>query len=153
MNKTLLFIPLVLFVGIGTLAFAQTQPATITEEQTVHAEIIVRDSQGNLVSYLQSYRFDINQEILDIVLSQTFVETGEDVMGKSTITVKDGKEYLVGKITTQDVFNYEGIRTWGGIFADTESEKNVNLIRFHHDGIPIIPGDTQTIVWTITKPL
>jgi len=152
MNKTLLFIPLVLFVGIGTLAFAQTQPATITEEQTVHAEIIIRDSQGNLVSYLQSYRFDINQEILDRVLSQDF-ETGEDVMGKSSVTVKDGKEYQVVKITTQDVFNSEGFRASDGILVDTESEENVNLIRFHHDGLPVIPGDTQTIVFTITKPL
>ena len=152
MNKTLLFIPLVLFVGIGTLAFAQTQHATITEEQTVHAEIIIRDGQGNLVSYLQSYRFDINQEILDGVLSQDF-ETGEDVMGKSSVIVRDGKEYQVIKITTKDVFNFEGFRGWDGIVAETESEGVVNFIRFHHDGIPIKPGETQTIVWTITKPL
>jgi len=152
MNKTLLFIPLVLFVGIGTLAFAQTQPATITEELTVHAEIIIRDSQGNLVSYLQAYRFDINQEILDLVLSQDF-ETGEEVLGKSSVIVKDGKEYQVIKIITQDVFNVERFRSWDGIGVSTESEENADFIRFHHDGIPIIPGDTLTIIWTITKPL
>ena len=91
MNKTLLFIPLVLFVGIGTLAFAQTLPATIAEEQTVHAEVIIRDSQGNLVSYLQAYRFDINQEILDRMLAED-LETGEEVLGKSSVIIKDGKE-------------------------------------------------------------
>lgn len=152
MNKTLLFIPLVLFVGIGTLAFAQTQPATIAEEQTVHAEVIIRDSQGNLVSYLQAYRFDINQEILDRVLAEDF-ETGEEVFGKSSVIIKDGKEYQVVKFTTQDVFNVEQIRAWSGIGVSTESEEDVDLIRFHHDGIPVKPGDTQLIVWTVTKPL
>ena len=152
MNKTLLFIPLVLFVGIGTLAFAQTLPATIAEEQTVHAEVIIRDSQGNLVSYLQAYRFDINQEILDRMLAED-LETGEEVLGKSSVIIKDGKEYQVVKFTTQDVFNVEQIRAWSGIAASTESEEDVNLIRFHHDAIPVKPGDTQLIVWTVTKPL
>ena len=152
MNKTLLFIPLVLFVGIGTLAFAQTLPATIAEEQTVHAEVIIRDSQGNLVSYLQAYRFDINQEILDRVLAEDF-ETGEEVLGKSSVIIKDGKEYQVVKFTTQDVFNVEQNRTWDGIGVSIGSEEDVNLIRFHHDAIPVKPGDTQLIVWTVTKPL
>ncbi len=150
MNKTLLFIPLVLFVGISTLAFAQT--ATIAEEQTVHAELIIRDSQGNLVSYLQAYRFDINQEILDRMLAQDF-DTADDVMGKSSVIVKDGKEYQVVKFTTQDVFNIEGFRAWGGINVSMDSKEDVNLIRFHHDGIVIKPGDSQTIVWTITNLL
>ena len=153
MNKTLLFIPLVLFVGIGTLAFAQTLPATIAEEQTVHAEVIIRDSQGNLVSYLQAYRFDINQEILDRVLGE-FFETGEEVLlGKSSVIIKDGKEYQVVKFTTQNVFNVEQNRSWDGITVSIGSEENVNLIRFHHDAIPVKPGDTQLIVWTVTKPL
>lgn len=152
MNKTLLFIPLVLFVGIGTLAFAQTQPATIAEEQTVHAEVIVRDSQGNLVAYLQAYRFDINQEILDRMLAED-LETGEEVLGKSSVIIKDGKEYQVVKFTTQDVFNVEQIRTRDGIVVSIGSGEDVNLIRFHHDSIPVIPGDTQLVVWTVTKPL
>jgi len=151
-NKTLLFIPLVLFVGIGTLAFAQTQPATIAEEQTVHAEVIVRDSQGNLVAYLQAYRFDINQEILDRLLVQA-LETEEEVLGKSSVIIKDGKEYQVVKFTTQDVFNVEQIRTWDGIVVSIGSEEDVYFIRFFHDAIPVKPGDTQLVVWTVTKPL
>ena len=110
MNKTLLFIPLVLFVGISTLAFAQTQPATIAEEQTVHAEIIIRDSQGYLVAYLQAYRFDINKEILDRVLAKDFEN---EVTG------------AVGVPATGDMDSY-GVGIFMSIFGIEAQKQNIS---------------------------
>lgn len=119
-------------------------PAAFAESTYIFVQIIHRDSNGNLISYLQSDKMtSIDLPALNYLLDE---ESSE----KDPIYNIDGKKLQV--ITRQFVET----RDSQDLLANTQLLVDVNnievlAVRFIHDGFRIISGDTITTVWSFAR--
>ena len=135
--KFLLISIIILSVFVIPAAFAESTPY-------IFVQIIHRDSNGNLISYLQSDKMtSIDLPALNYLLDE---ESSE----KDPIYNIDGKKLQV--ITRQFVET----RDSQDLLANTQLLVDVNnievmAVRFIHDGFRIISGDTITTVWSFAR--
>ena len=128
---------IILSVFLIPTAFAESAPY-------IFVQIIHRDSNGNLISYLQSDKMtSIDLPALNYLLDE---ESSE----KDPIYNIDGKKLQV--ITRQFVET----RDSQDLLANTQLLVDVNnievmAVRFIHDGFRIISGDTITTVWSFAR--
>ena len=128
---------IILSVFVIPAAFAESTPY-------IFVQIIHRDSNGNLISYLQSDKMtSIDLPALNYLLDE---ESSE----KDPIYNIDGKKLQV--ITRQFVET----RDSQDLLANTQLLVDVNnievmAVRFIHDGFRIISGDTITTVWSFAR--
>ncbi len=120
--------------------YAQSEETT---NASIFVQIQVRNSDGQLVTYLEPNKiFILDMELLTGVLDtqpvqQTFSRSGQNF---ELITLDVEK-----KITIPDVIS----KTSFGTIVDG---KEVRLVSSVHDGYPVIPSDTVTTIWTIIRP-
>jgi len=156
MNRNLVF--LMIIFSIGTLmilsfpsySFAQTTPQEKTlpsEEKTfIFVQTFVRNSQGQLVTYLASDKFStINFQALNRLLD--FEQSENDPI----ITI-NGKKFQVIKRQVTIPYEQENVIA-STIIAHSTQGVLSQVARFAHDGYPLIPGDKVTTVWTFIRPL
>ena len=129
---------IILSVLVIPVAFAESTPY-------IFVQIIHRDSDGNLLAYLQSDKMtSVDLPALNFLLDH------ESSLKQDPIYEIDGKKHQV--ITRQFVETYDS----QNLLASTELLVDMNnievmTVRFIHDGFRIISGDTVTTVWSFAR--
>lgn len=110
------------------------------------AQVEVRDSNDNLVAYLEATKITV----LDLgKLSQLLDQSSR--IQKSTITL-DGKNYELIKGTGVVVHSSPTVVSKNVILNNLGGSSQV-LVEADHDGYPVVTGDKVTTTWTIIRPL
>jgi hypothetical protein len=120
-------------------------PVAFADTPYIFVQIIHRDSDGNLISYLQSDKMtSVDLPSLDFLLDH------ESSIKQDPIYEIDGKKLQVITRQFTDTFDSQNL------YASTELLVNMNSIevmsvRFLHDGFRVTPGDTVTTVWSFSR--
>ena len=134
-----------LFVITMIVLSAFVIPVAFADTPYIFVQIIHRDSDGNLISYLQSDKMtSVDLPSLDFLLDH------ESSIKQDPIYEIDGKKLQVITRQFTDTFDSQNLH------ASTELLVNMNKIevmsvRFLHDGFRVTPGDTVTTVWSFSR--
>jgi len=130
--------------GIGHV---QGQGSTDQKQLYIYVQIFVRDSDGNLVTYLASDRFtNINRNALDAFLDH------EASVGRSTVYDVGDKKFQL--IQRQRSIPPEAFGFVASTVLDAATDtRTIPLARFANDGYYVMPGDTVTQVWTFFRQI
>jgi hypothetical protein len=113
----------------------------------IFVQTTVRDSDGQLVAYLESSKFtDLNLELLGPFLDF------EASRGSDPVVTINGEEYQVIRRVQSKTFASEDLVA-STILSDNIDGKLVMLARFAHDGYPVSSGDTLESMWTFVRPV
>lgn len=133
--------------GFGVSHAQEPQDITDQKQIYIYVQIYVRDSAGNLVTYITSDRFtDINYNALDVFLNH------EALVGSATV-------YDIGDKKFQLIQRSKSVQPEGfGFVASTvldiiDNAGSVSLARFANDGYYVMSGDKVTQVWTFFRQL
>ena len=142
----------IILVGLFFLAIIsltnQTQAVQTDIEKGlfIFVQTTVRNSDGQLVVYLESSKFtDLNLELLGPFLD---FETSR---ANDPIVTINGGEYQVIRRVQSKTFPTEDLVA-STILSDDVDGKLTMLARFAHDGYPVSPGDTLESMWTFIRP-
>ena len=134
-------------IGIIILSVLIIPAASAESDPYIFVQIVHRDSNGNLLAYLQSDRMNIiDLSALNYLLDQ------ESSLKQDPIYDVDGKKLQV--ITRQFVETVDS----QGLLASTRLMVDVNnievmTVQFTHDGFRITSGDTITTVWSFARSI
>jgi len=143
MNRIILFSFAFLLFPIG-ISFG-TYQTEIGDDIFIFVQSTVRNSDGALVAYLESSKFtDLNKLALESFLDF------EASRGVDSIITIDGEDYQVIRRVQSQSFNSDDL-TASTILSDTIDGKPVLLVRFAHDGYPVVSGDTLESMWTFVR--
>jgi len=144
-SKILLLSLVFLLIPIGN-SFGITQ-TEIGDDVFVFVQSTVRNSDGILITYLESTKFsDLNMPAL-----QSFLDF-ETTRGNDPIITIDGKNFQVIRRAQSQEFSSEGLVA-STILSDVVDGKTTTLARFAHDGYTTMPGDTLESIWTFIRPV
>ncbi|MDE1766175.1 MAG: hypothetical protein KGI27_07880 [Thaumarchaeota archaeon] len=143
----LLFLSLaavLVLVSTAGLSFAQTAGPS-QSVLGIYAQVVVYDSSGNLVAYLETSR----ATILDTVQFNALVNQN---IGQFTRTVASagGQEIEILKANETVVHPYASIISENLISLNTPDGPKT-LVFAEHDGYPVEKGDRVTTYWTIVR--
>jgi len=148
----LVIIGIAAFVFMFSLAeFSFAQPQTFKSQSLsdyeifIYVQTLIRNSEGQLVTYLGSSSFtnlDINA--LKILLD---TEVSED---DPIVTINDKKFQIIKREMTLPQQKENGIAST--LLYHTKDGKTSLVARFAHDGYRIIEGDIVKSVWTFIIP-
>ena len=131
----------VLFVSLLVVnSYAQFAPREHHSLYDVSLQIIIRDSNGNLVAYVEPDLMFIR----NVYLTHEFLDSKDD---KTTIMI-DGKNYEQIQFKKTEYFSEKK-----QITAYDFHHKDVNIIRFMHDGYISQPGDVLTLSAKIIRTI
>ena len=123
-------------------SYAQTQ-----SDMIVFVQVKVRDSAGNLVSYMESTKITLaNVDILNQLLDH-----GSAQMTK-TIMQSGNKKFEVIKIN-DTITQPSSTVVSKNIISATDGQKSQIVLVADHDGYPVVKGDVTTAYWTIIRPV
>ena len=146
--KIVLFSLLCLFlIGMTSYSYAQNTPDDEnTELPEVLLQILLRDSNGSLVAYIETVRFLlINPLELNIFLDN-------QNQTRKEFFIKDDKKYESQKWETKhDEFSIQHAYSTTQL-RDVYQNEFVPLLLFLHDSFPVQPGDTARFFWTVVRP-
>jgi len=117
------------------------------DELTIHAQITVRNSHGQLVTYLESQRIVIEnlQELNDLLVR-------EEKPDSDPIINVNGNQYRLIKRTFTHTFESETVFATAKLSYEKEGVPQL-LVYSDHDGYPVSKGDKLSITWTIIRPI
>ena len=147
--KIVLFSLLCLFlIGMTSYSYAQNTPDDEnTELPEVLLQILLRDSNGSLVAYIETVRFLlINPLELNIFLDN-------QNQTRKEFFIKDDKKYESQKWETKhDEFSVQ--RTFSStILKDVYQNEFVLVAQMLYDSYQTQPGDTARFFWTVVRPV
>jgi len=133
-----------ILIGITSFSYAQyTVVNSNTKVPEILLQLILRDSNGNLVTYIEAERILL---IYPLELNE-FLEN----QNKKEFVIKDGKSYEIihwqGK--TQK-FHTKTANSLFNLWAPGQDEFQ-KIIVVSHNSYQTQPGDTLTSFWTITR--
>ena len=141
-NKTQMKFLLITIITLSAFvipaAFAESTPEILVQ-------IIHRDSNGNLITYMQSEKMTYTN-----ISGLNFLLDHESSLKQDPIYEIDGKKFQV--ITRQFVETFDSQT----LLANTQLKVNMNNVEvtaaeFLHDGFRIDFGDTITTVWNFVR--
>lgn len=134
-------VALVLMVSFSN-SYAQTPQNNIA----IHVQIKVENSDGALVSYLETDKVIIE----DYASLNALLDTDAPVLHKKIVSVGDQKYELI-KATDVLVHSSPTIVSENFISANSANSQEI-LALADHDGYPVVKGDKVTTYWTILRP-
>ena len=134
-------IALVLMVSFSN-SYAQTPQNNIA----IHVQIKVENSDGALVSYLETDKVIIT----DYANLNALLDTNAPIMHKKIVMLGDQKYELI-KATDVLVHSSPTIVSENFISANSGNSQEI-LALADHDGYPVVKGDKVTTYWTILRP-
>jgi hypothetical protein len=138
---------LVFLAIISTTNSSQAVETDINKGLFIFVQTTVRNSDGQLVVYLESSKFtDLNLELLGSFLDF------EATRGNDPIITISGEEYQVIRRVQSKTFTSEDLVA-STILSDNKDGQLVMLARFAHDGYPVSQGDTLESMWTFIRPV
>jgi hypothetical protein len=141
--RILLAILVLALVGIVPIipSYAQT-PNNVA----IFLQIQVRDSNGALVSYMETHQVTIT----DMAKLNLLLDQKSPLFEKSTVTNGDQK-FEVIKATDIEVHT-SGTIVSQNMISVTDGQHSQVLAVADHDGYPVVPGDKVTAYWTLVRP-
>ena len=147
MKSGIILASLFFLVIISLTNYSQAYQTDIKDGFFIFVQTTVRNSDGQLITYLESSKFtDLNLELLVPFLDY------EASRGNDPIVTINGEEYQVIRRVQSKTFPSEDLVA-STILSDTEDGKLTMLARFAHDGYPVSPGDTLESIWTFIRPV
>lgn len=125
-----------LFVPVSV--FAQERPVAMS------SQIIVRDSNQNLVAYLEVNKI----EYVSLGALHKFLDS--ELNDSDQIISKNGQDLQVIRRSIDYTADSDNVISDTTLNANFDG-KLVTLVRPIHDGIPVRAGDTITILWTFVR--
>lgn len=120
-------------------------PTAFADAPYIFVQIIHKDSDGNLLGYLQSDRVtDVDVPFLDEMLEHESTRTDNPTYQKN------GNFFQV--ITRENTLNFD----FPLMYASTNLIQDVNdeqvvVLRLPHDGLRVLPGDTIKVIWIFAR--
>ena len=120
-------------------------PTAFADAPYIFVQIIHKDSDGNLLGYLQSDRVtDVDVPFLDEMLEHESTRTDNPTYQKN------GNFFQV--ITRENTLNFD----FPLMYASTNLVQDVNdeqvvVLRLPHDGLRVLPGDTIKVIWIFAR--
>ena len=147
MKSGLILVGLFFLVVISLTNYTQAYQTDIEDGLFIFVQTTVRNSDGQLVTYLESSKFtDLNLELLGPFLDF------EASRGNDPIITINEKEYQVIRRVQSKTFSSVDLVA-STILSDTIDGKLTMLARFAHDGYPVSAGDTLESMWTFIRPV
>ena len=133
-------------IPLISISFGATQ-TEIGDSIFIFVQTSVRNSDGQLVTYLESSKFtDLNLPALGSFLNF------EASQGNDPIINIDDKQYQIIRRVQTQLFDSDGLVA-STILSDNVDGKHVLLARFAHDGYPVTQGDVLESMWTFIRPV
>jgi len=146
MKSGIILVSLFFLVIISLTNYSQAYQTDIGDGLFIFVQTTIRNSDGQLVTYLESSKFtDLNLELLGPFLDF------EATRGNDPIVSINGEEYQVIRRVQSKTFPREDLVA-STILSDTVDGKLTMLARFAHDGYPVSAGDTLESMWTFIRP-
>jgi len=146
MKSKIILASLFFLVIISLTNYSQAYQTDIEDGFFIFVQTTIRNSDGQLVTYLESSKFtDLNLELLGLFLDFE-ASRGND----PTVTINE-KEYQVIRRVQTKTFS-SGDLVASTILSDTIGGELTMLARFAHDGYPVSKGDTLESMWTFIRP-
>jgi hypothetical protein len=147
MKSGIILASLFFLVIISLTNYTQAYQTNIGDGLFIFVQTNVRNSDGQLVTYLESSKFtDLNLELFGQFLDF------EASRGNDPIVTINGEEYQVIRRVQSKTFPSEDLVA-STILSDTIDGKYTMLARFAHDGYPVSQGDTLESMWTFIRPV
>ena len=140
----LLFGIIVAFVLM--VSFSSSYAQTPQNNIAIHVQIKVENSDGALVSYLETDKVIIT----DYANLNALLDTNAPIMHKKIVMLGDQKYELI-KATDVLVHSSPTIVSENFISANSGNSQEI-LALADHDGYPVVKGDKVTTYWTILRP-
>lgn len=149
MNKIIISFFFVLIFNINLFNYAYSQTIDNNEISFIYAVSVVRNSDGDLVSYLETSRIKIvDPEMLNNILDYEVNFGGKNVV----ITEFNGVQHEWIKFSRPQTFNENTVRSTTALGDIIDGQPKLAAI-FTHDGYSIAIGDELTIMWTVARPI
>jgi len=133
-------------IVISATNYSQAYQTDINTGLFIFVQTTIRNSDGQLVTYLESSKFtDINLELLG-----TFLDFETSRADDPIVTINE-KEYQVIRRVQTKTFTSDDLVA-STILSDGIDGKLTMLARFAHDGYPVSAGDTLESMWTFMRP-
>jgi len=146
MKSGIILVGLFFLVIISLTNYSQAYQTNIGDDLFIFVQTTIRNSDGQLVTYLESSKFtDLNLELLGPFLDF------EATRGNDPIVSINGEEYQVIRRVQSKTFPRDDLVA-STILSDTVDGKLTMLARFAHDGYPVSAGDTLESMWTFIRP-
>jgi len=134
-------------IVISATNYSQAYQTDIDKGLFIFVQSTIRNSDGQLVTYLESSKFtDLNLELL-----RPFLDFETARANDPTVTINE-KEYQVIRRVQSKTFPRDDLVA-STILSDTFDGKLTMLARFAHDGYPVSQGDTLESMWTFIRPV
>ncbi len=147
MRSTIIITSLIFLMAISLTNYTQAIQTEIGEGIFIFVQTTVRNSDGQLIAYLESSKFTD----LDLGALGTFLDF-ESSRGDDPIVTIEGREYEVIRRVQSKVFSSEDLVA-STILSDNFQGNIIQLARFAHDGYSVSPGDTLDSMWTFIRPV
>jgi len=146
MKSGIILASLFFLVIIPLTSYTQAYQTEIGDDLFVFVQTTIRNSDDQLVTYLESSKFtDLNLKLLGPFLDFE-ASRGDD----PTVTI-NGEEYQVIRRVQSKTFPRDDLVA-STILSDVVDGKLTMLARFAHDGYPVSEGDTLESMWTFIRP-
>jgi hypothetical protein len=147
MKSGLILVGLFFLISISLTNFTQAFQTDIEDGNFIFVQTTVRNSDGQLIVYLESSKFtNINLELLEPFLDF------EASRGNDPIVTINEEEYQVIRRVQSKTFDRDDLVA-STILSNTVDGKLTMLARFAHDGYPVSSGDTLESMWTFIRPV
>jgi len=146
MKSKIILAGLFFLIVISLTNYTQAFQTEIGDDLFIFVQTTIRNSDGQLVTYLESSKFtDLNLELLGPFLDS------EAARGDDPIVTINGEEYQVIRRVQTKTFPSDDLVA-STLLSDTVDGKLTMLVRFAHDGYPVSEGDTMQSMWTFIRP-
>jgi len=137
----------VIIVSVLMVSFSNSYAQTPQNNMAIQVQIRVENSDGALVSYLETDKVIVT----DYASLNALLDTDAPILHKKIVTLGDQKYELI-KATDVLVHTSPTIVSENFISA-TSGGKTQLLALADHDGYPVVKGDRVTTYWTILRPV
>jgi len=128
------------------ISFSNSYAQTPQNNIAIHVQIKVENSDGALVSYLETDKVIVE----DYASLNALLDTNAPVLHKKIVMLGDQKYELI-KATDVLVHSSPTIVSENFISANSANSQEI-LALADHDGYPVVKGDKVTTYWTILRP-
>ncbi len=147
MKSEIILTSLFFLAIVSFIPQTQAYQTEIGDDLFIFVQTILRNSDGQLVVYLESSKFTN----LDLEAMEPFLDF-EASRGNDPIVTINEKEYQVIRRVQSKIFPSEDLVASTMLSNSVEGETTL-LARFAHDGYPVSSGDTLQSIWTFVRPV
>ncbi|MDE1868031.1 MAG: hypothetical protein KGI08_10035 [Thaumarchaeota archaeon] len=126
---------------------AQNNIPTTSTTLGVYAQLVIRDSSGHLVSYIETSRVVVH----NATKFNQMIDNNIDRF-KRTVINSGGRDFEVFQLNASIVHQSPTIVSQNLIDMTTIAGREL-LAAADHDGYPVVAGDNVTTYWTIIRSL